>query len=104
MERNNSNDFLLSLGWQYHGFFVREMYHIGNTFIFTYEGNKVGYYDAETKTYVYCNLSEDNLRRLTDIAIKLDGIETHPNDHKLSEHLGVMTEIMKFIYQLKSKN
>lgn len=105
MQKSNINEFLLSLGWQDHGFFVREMYHIGNTFIFAYEGNKVGYYDAETKTYVYCNLSEDNLRRLTDIAIKLNDIEMHPNDHKLSEHLDVMSEIMKFISQLiKSKN
>ena len=103
MERTNINDFLLSLGWKYHGYFVRDLYYIGNIYVFVYDGNKIGYYDKEAGAYVYCNMNDDELQQLTDIAVKMNELETHPSEHTISEYMAVMTDIMNFISKLNNK-
>ena len=103
MERNNMYAYLLSLGWKYHGYFLRDLYYIGNMYVFVYDSNKIGYYDKETGAYVYCNFSNNELFELTSIANKMNELETNPSAHTISEHIEVMSNIMKFLEQIKSR-
>ena len=72
-------------------------------YVFAYDGNKIGYYDKETGAYAYCNFSNNELIELTSIANKMNELETNPSAHTISEHMEVMSNIMKFLEQIKNR-
>lgn len=66
--------------------------------IFEHNG-EFGVMDPFTNEFslIYCNLSDENIEKFSELVKKYDDMEIHPDDYKFSEYLEVKNKINEFL-------